>query len=159
RLLRVDLRAEARKLEAEAGAGVADEAAAASAYRPWDVRAFRVGEAQAGRTAADLERAFLPARVFVERIRRGTAPASLEAGTPGAVLRAGDVVALGGRREVFPAVARALGADVEDRELLDFPATALDVVVTRAEVAERTLAEVAAEHGRGVTLLSLTRAG
>ena len=36
---------------------------------------------------------------------------------------------------------------------------ALDVVVTRKEVAERSLAEIAEEHGRGVVLLKLVRGG
>jgi putative transport protein len=36
---------------------------------------------------------------------------------------------------------------------------ALDVVVTRREVAERPLAEIAEEHGRGVVLLKLVRGG
>jgi putative transport protein len=36
---------------------------------------------------------------------------------------------------------------------------ALDVVVTKREVADRTLAEIAEAHGRGVVLLRLVRAG
>ena len=51
------------------------------------------------------------------------------------------------------------GQEVEDRELLDVPMAALDVVVTRREIAERPLAEIAEEHGRGVALLKLVRAG
>jgi putative transport protein len=48
--------------------------------------------------------------------------------------------------------------EVEDRELLDFPMAALDVVVTRREAADRTLADLA-EQARGVILLRLVRAG
>jgi len=51
------------------------------------------------------------------------------------------------------------GAEVEDRDLLDFPLTALDVVVTKKEVADRTLTELAAAHGRGVALMKLIRGG
>ena len=51
------------------------------------------------------------------------------------------------------------GAEVEDRELLDVPMAALDVVVTRSGIAERPLEEIAEEHGRGVVLLKLVRAG
>ena len=54
---------------------------------------------------------------------------------------------------------RPFGEEVEDRELLDLPMAALDVVVTRREVAERPLEELAEEHGRGVILLKLVRAG
>ena len=37
--------------------------------------------------------------------------------------------------------------------------TTLDLVVTRKEVAERTLAEIAEEHGRGIVLQKLVRGG
>src|SRR5512139_950532 len=54
RLLRVDLKAESRALEAQAGSAKADERTR-SAYREWDVRAFRVPAAWAGRRVADVE--------------------------------------------------------------------------------------------------------
>ena len=63
------------------------------------------------------------------------------------------------RRHVLLGPGPPFGEEVEDRELLDFPMAALDVVVTRKEVAERTLAEIAEEHGRGVVLLKLVRGG
>ena len=44
---------------------------ATSAYREWDVRAYRLAADLAHRTVADLERSFAPARVFVQRVRRG----------------------------------------------------------------------------------------
>jgi putative transport protein len=40
-----------------------------------------------------------------------------------------------------------------------FPAEVLDAVVTRKDVAERTLAEIAEKHGRGVALFKLVRGG
>jgi putative transport protein len=156
RLLRVDLKAESRKLEAEGAAGMKTDAATRSAYREWDVRAFRIKETLAGRSVAEVERSFAPARVFVQRIRRG--PDVLEA-RPEEALRAGDLVVVGARRHVLLAPGSPFGEEVEDRALLDFPMVALDVIVTNREVADRTLAEIAEEHGRGVILLKLVRAG
>ena len=78
---------------------------------------------------------------------------------PEEILRSGDCVVVGARRHVLLAPGSPFGEEVEDRALLDFPMAALDVVVTKREVADRTLAEVAAEHGRGVILLKLVRAG
>jgi len=75
------------------------------------------------------------------------------------VLEPGDVLAVAARREVLLGGGSPFGEEVEDRELLDFPLAALDVVVTRKEIAERTLAELAEEHGRGVALTKLVRAG
>ncbi len=156
RLLRVDLKAESRKLEAEGAAPAAADRGTRSAYREWDVRAFRIKESMAGRSVAEVERSFAPARVFLQRIRRG--PEVLEA-HPEEVLRPGDLVVVGARRHVLLAPGSLLGEEVEDRALLDFPMAALDVVVTKRQIADRTLEEVAAEHGRGVVLLKLVRAG
>ena len=96
RLLGIDLKAEVRKL-AEGGAGMKTETRTRSAYREWDVRAFRIKEALAGRTVADVEGSFAPARVFVQRIRRDVGIARRPAG--------GDP-ALGGLRGRRRATAR-----------------------------------------------------
>ena len=53
----------------------------------------------------------------------------------------------------------SIGTEVEDRELLDFPVDARDVVLTHKDLVDRTLASVAEEHGRGVTLVTLVRGG
>jgi putative transport protein len=155
RLLRVDLKAESRKLEAEAG-GARSDARTRSAYREWDVRAFRVPETWAGRRAGEVEASFAPDRVFVQRVRRGGQVIEAVSDT---VLAKGDVAAVGARRHVLLADGSPFGAEADDRELLDFPMAAVDVVVTRKEAAERTLSDLAEEHGRGVVLLKLVREG
>ena len=71
RLLRVNLKEESRKLEAQSGSK--EETGTRSAYREWDVRSFRIPEAWAGRRVADVEGSFAPARVFLGRLRRGAA--------------------------------------------------------------------------------------
>ena len=154
RLMRVDLKAESGKLEAQTGSSA--ETRTRSAYREWDVRAFRAPGAWAGRRVCDIESSFAPARVFVQRLRRGARILDAAADT---TLQPGDVAVVGARRHVLLAEGRPFGEETEDRELLDFPMAALDVVVTRREVAERPLAEIADEHGRGVALLKLVRGG
>jgi putative transport protein len=155
RLLKFDLKAEARKLQEEA-AEKETEAAIQSAYREWDVRAFRINDGLAGRTVAAVEASFAPARVFVQRIRRGEEVRDAHRED---ALHAGDSVVVAARRHVLLGAGSPFGDEVEDRALLDFPMAALDVVVTRREIADRTLADVAADHGRGVILLRLVRAG
>ncbi len=156
RLLRVDLKAESRKLQQEISGGSEAEAGTQSAYREWDVRAYRIDEtAWAGRRVADLEQSFAPERVFVERIRRG---ADVLEASPDAVLRRGDAVAIIARRRVL-AGESLVGREIEDRVLLDFPFAAVDAVVTRKDVADLTIAELAERHGRGVALLRLLRGG
>ena len=142
RLLRVDMKAESRKLAAQmsSGGGASDEDVHL-AYKEWSIRAYRLADAAAGRTVADLERAASPERVFVERIRRG---AELLDATPATVLQSGDVVAIGARRRVLLSGSLPLGEEVEDPELLDFPMATLDVVVTKREAAEQPLSVLAA---------------
>ena len=133
RLMRVDLKAESRKLEA-AGA-TKEEAATRSAYREWDVRAFEVPGSWIGRSVSAIEASFAPARVFLQRLRRGSEVREPE---PSTALEAGDRVVVGARRNVLLAEGWPFGKETEDRELLDFPMATLDVVVTRREVSDRT---------------------
>ena len=92
-------------------------------------------------------------RLFVERIRRDGRIIDV---TPSAVLRVGDVIAVSGRREFV--VSRLPGTtEVDDRELLDVPAEAVDVV-TRKEFDGLTLRELAERSvARGVFATRITR--
>jgi putative transport protein len=156
RLLRVDLKAESRALEEQMSTGRNLEEGTQSAYREWDVRAYRLDDAWALRSARDLEGAFRPDRVFVERVRRVR---SLDEVTPDTVLQAGDVVAIAARRRVHLAEGSRIGTEVEDQPLLDFPVVIADVVVTNRAVADQALLSLAEEHGRGVVLVKLVRGG
>lgn len=154
RLLGVDLKAESRKIEQQLSAGLPQDVIP-SGYREWDIRAYRFSQQWVDRSVAELERSFAPDRVFVERIRRGGALFDAE---PTTVLASGDALALTARRRVV-AEGLSIGTEIEDRELLDFPVDALDVVLTNKALADRPLASVAEEYGRGVTLVKLVRAG
>jgi putative transport protein len=156
RLMKVDLRAESRALAGEAASASSISATDRSAHREWDVRAYRIGGGMAGRSVAEVERSFAPDRVFVLRVRSGS---TIVDATPEMVLREGEVAAVGARRRFMLAQRRFFADEVEDPELLDFPLAARDVVVTRREIADRTLAEVAAAHGRGVVLSKIVRGG
>ena len=157
RLIGVNLREESQKLERSMSGGAKGaEPGTRSAYREWDIRAYRLPDAWARRTAGDVEKSFLPERVVVRRIRRGGA--LMEAAHETA-LQAGDVAAIGARRRVLLEQKTALGVEVEDRELLDYPVIVADVVVTHKAMVNRTLTELALEHGRGVALQKLVRGG
>jgi putative transport protein len=156
RLLRVNLKAESRKLEQELSGDDEEESGMQSAYREWDLRAYRIDDAAwAGRLVADLERAVAPERLFVERIRRGR---SLIEVKPDTAFERGDVVAIVARRRVLSG-GTPIGSEIEDRVLLDFPLAALDAVLTNRALVDRTIADLADEHGRGVALRQLVRGG
>ena len=67
-LMRSDLAADCKKLEAEMGVGSGD-AGVSSGYQGVVVRAYGVPARLDGRTVTEVERSFAPARVFAERLR------------------------------------------------------------------------------------------
>jgi putative transport protein len=155
RLLRIDLKAEARKLAAQ-GSSVDKSDQAHLASQEWSIRAYRLAAAATGPTVADFERSTSPERVFVERIRRG---ADLIDATPETVLRSGDVAAIAARRRVVLSGSLPLGEEIDDPALLEFPVVTLDAVVTKREAAEQPLSVLAQKYGRGVVLAKLIRGG
>ena len=157
KLLRVDLAAECRKLEATMGGGET-ELGVISLSRRFDVRAFRVTNPNImNKTVEELEAGIKEARGFILRIRRGSAIIEAE---PSTIIQHDDVVVVATRQEVLIERGGQIGPEVDDKMLLDFPAEVLDVVVTNKTLAGQTLAELAGhEFARGVFLRQITRAG
>jgi putative transport protein len=156
KLLGVDLAKECARYEAALGGGSKSDRR--SAWRPIELRAYRVreGGAVAGMKVADVERlALARGRAHVERIRRA---AAIEEPSPDTLLRSGDVIALSGPRELLVELASRGAEEVEDRELLDVPTETVDLVVTRNEVAGHTLEELASHPlARGVYFRRIRR--
>jgi len=160
RLLAIDLRGEAEKLEKEYGIE-GGRAGRVSAWQPFGLRAFRITEAGVNTwpLVRDVERSVPPKRLFVLKLRRGMQ--LLDPG-PDTELRAGDAIALSGPREALVASHGERLTEVEDRELLEQPMALVDVFVTSSDVDGRTIEELARrEHEslRGVYLRRITRAG
>jgi putative transport protein len=162
KLLRVDLPQACKEYEAQMG-GSPEESGVRSAYQELIVRAYRIGNGTrcAKKTIAEIEAQFLPNRVFIERIRRGRELIEPE---PTFLVAEGEAVAVAGRREVMLAIGSYFGDEVDDRELLDFPAERVDVVITNKKLAGLTLRDLAEsefgrENARGVFLRKLTRGG
>jgi putative transport protein len=158
KLMGVDLREEARKMQAQGSAAREAEPGVISASRRFDVRAYRVtNDAVLKKTVAELEGLPRDLRFFILRIRRAGAIIEAERNT---VVERDDVVAVATRLDVHVERGGAIGPEVHDRELLDIPIEALDVVVTNGAVTGKSLAELAqGEYARGVFLRKITRAG
>ena len=156
RLLGFDLRKEARDLEVKLAGKAAPEPGVASAYGEWDTRAIRASAAAVGKALREIEASVPDQRIFVERMRRAGVVSDPDHGT---LVREGDVLAVTARRTVLVERLAWLGDEVHDRELLDFPHSHLDIVVTRKEVAGQTLGQLARERGHGIVLQRLVRAG
>jgi putative transport protein len=158
KLMGVDLREEAKKLQAQGAGAVETEPGVVSAARRFDIRAYRVtNDALVGKTASELEALPREFRVFALRIRRGDALIDVE---PATALRRDDVVAVVTRLDIHVERGATIGPEVSDRELLDIPIAVLDVVVTSKAIAGKSLAELArGEFARGIFLQKLARAG
>jgi putative transport protein len=158
RLMRVNLREEGRKLQAQVGGEEESAPGVHSAFISFSVRAYKVTSGRlVNRTIAELEAMPRDFRVFVSRIRRDGKIIEPELTT--SILK-DDVVAVTARTEVLMARGAEIGPEVEDKALLDFPAEILDLVVTNKALVGKTLRELATfDFARGVFLRKLTRVG
>ena len=157
-LMRIDLKEESRKLQAQVVGAADAEPGVISALQRFAVRAYRVtNERLLNRTVAAIEALPVGQRVFISRIRRNDA---IVEARPDTIVRLGDVVAVMTRAELLMARGGEVGSEVTDTELLDFPVEVLDVVVTNRAMAGKTLTELAAlESSRGVFLRKIVRLG
>jgi putative transport protein len=158
KLMRVDLKEEARKLRAKIAASDAGEAKTPSAYQALAVRAYQVTNPNLiNRSVAELEARPKQARVFIARIRRD---GRIIEPNPDTVVRESDVVAVLTRSELLTARGAEIGAEVDDKELLDFPIEFLDVVITNKSLVGKSILDLSAmEFAQGVFLKKLTRVG
>ncbi|QGW64931.1 aspartate-alanine antiporter [Lysobacter soli] len=158
KLLRVDLAAHALQVERRYGIK-RQRHGVVPAWQPFETRAYRIAPAApiAGLTVAAAERVIVGARLFVHRIRRDGALLDIDGDS---VIHAGDVVAVGGRRDVLVDVIGERGEEVDDAALLDIPMASHEVFVGKSRWAGRTLEDIAArDEVRAVFLRRIRRGG
>jgi len=144
-LMRVDLAAECKKLEAEMGVQGGDMGAG-SAYQGIVVRGYTVPARLDGRTVAEVEQSFSPARVFAEALRT---PEGIVEPMPALRLRTGFVLALSGRLATHVDPGNPLaGTEIDDPELLDIPTGTIDVVLAADALVGKTLENLSQTIGR-----------
>ncbi|MCK1716762.1 TrkA C-terminal domain-containing protein [Bradyrhizobium sp. 141] len=157
KLMGIDLKVEAKKLEAEL-AGSDPPKSENLSYRKFQARAYRV-TAAAGRTVRSVEEE-IGSRTVVERIVRGGADIEPHLDT---VLEAGDDIVLAGRTAVIVAAKPIMGTEIDADEILKtIPGNVLEVLVDDRNLHGRSIQEVASRVGtdaRGVFLRALTRMG
>jgi putative transport protein len=157
KLLRFDLRAESKKVEANLGIQ-RSKLGVYSAWQPIGFRAYTIAQdgLANGKTVLEAEQSVPGARLFIERIRRkGKIFSPL--GTT--VLEANDTVAVLGRTEIMIEALGQLARDVADPELLEIPVASYDLYVTSKTIAGKTLQQIVddVEEARGVLLRGITR--
>ena len=157
KLLRIDVRAEAKKVEDKLGIRPA-KLGVTSAWQPIGFRAYRIpiGGGAVGKTIVEAEKSVPNARLFVERIRRNGEIFSPARTT---VLEVDDTVAVLARTETLIDLLGSNANEVTDPELLEIPVASFGLYVTSKFLAGKTLREFVekAEEARGVLLRSIKR--
>ncbi|MGJ4958707.1 aspartate:alanine exchanger family transporter [Bradyrhizobium sp. HKCCYLRH2015] len=156
-LMRIDLKQEAKKLEAELAGGEPPKTQSLH-YRKFQARAYRVSVA-AGRTVSSIEEE-IGHRTVIERIvRRGT---DIQP-TLDTVLEADDDIVIAGPSAAIVTAKPVIGTEIDADEILKaIPGNVLDVLVDDRRLHGRSLKDVASRVGdsaRGVFLRALTRMG
>ncbi|MPS81275.1 MAG: aspartate-alanine antiporter [Achromobacter sp.] len=156
KLLGIDLVTACKQYEQKMGAGGGAEDA--SNWYEFEVRAYSVAAQSPfiGRTVGELEAGTQPGvRAFVERIRRDGVIIEADQAT---AIQAGDVVAIGGKRDQLIARLGPSGREVEDAELLDIKTEGVDIYISNKSVDGKPLEELARWPGaRGVFLKKIRR--
>ena len=150
--------------ELEAKMGTDDESEQPGfmpAARPITFRAYKISNDWfgAGKTIQELEDSLegQGRRLFVERVRISNVVYDVK---PDLMLQKGNEVVLSGRREFVIGEEDWIGDEVNDLELLDFPAETLPVLISRKKFSGMTVAGLRSEKVmHGVSIKSIKRAG
>lgn len=157
RLMGIDLRSEAAKLEATLSGGTVAKTNNLL-YRKFQARAYKVTVA-AGRTAREIE-GEIGRRAVIERIVRAGKDVEPR---PDTLLQADDEILLAGPSAVIIAAGKVIGPEIEGEEVMrSVPGEVLEVIVAARDLHGRTLAEIVERVGdaaRGVFLRGLVRHG
>jgi len=154
KIMRADLKSDARALEAQLSGGKPGGDVFSAAH--YSLRAYRVeGAEAAASTLAALEGRFAAERLSVQRVERGGDRLALD---PDLALKRGDRLVNSARRAAFLTAERDIGPELDDAALLSMPIRTVAIVVTSAAVNGTTLGALG-QHpsARGVYLESLQR--
>ena len=156
KLLRIDLPKVSRELEAKLGT---HRDLGEQAYQPIVARTYRLANAaMVGRTARELDATLQGA--VISRFRKGNEIIEADVQAP---IPQGSTLVLSGSPHAVFAAKQIVGPEVEDNELLAYPAENLDIVVTNKNTVGRTVQELEQQefgrYGRRLFLMHVTRGG
>lgn len=159
RVLRVDLRAEAKKLEIEMGS--AEEDSRGDTEFSWasqlDLRAYRVANKDIpGKKIREVE-ALFPGSAAIDELRRS---GTIVLTAPDMAVRPDDILMVMGRPGVIVHASAIIGPETDPSEFGNVAGEVLEVCVLNKEVAGKTLGELSRNKAaHGVFLRRMTRQG
>ncbi|MDD5495944.1 MAG: aspartate-alanine antiporter [Candidatus Omnitrophica bacterium] len=158
-LLKIDPKAEAKKLEKQMGGSASDEEGQGifSWTHRLDMRAYTaLNGAVIGKNVSQIE-ALFPARVAIDRIKRG---AQVIESTPEVVVSREDTLLVLGPTANLVSAAELIGPEVDRATIMDVSGEIMDVCVLNKEAAGKTLGELGKlKLAHGVFLRKATRQG
>lgn len=138
-----------------------DDPAYITANRPVAFRAYKAVADffDTTRTVSEIEQHLKEQgrRLFVERVRQN---GSVIDPTPDTKINKNDEIVLSGRREFIIQDESWIGPEVNDAELLNFPAEQINVMITKKTVAGMTVDQLRAQkYMYGISIKSIDRGG
>ena len=156
------VRAETAELEKQMNQGAASsDPNYINALRPVAFRAYKV-EADffdTPKSISEIESylAEQGRRLFVERVRQNGKIVEI---SPDVKISKGDEIVLSGRRQYIIGDEQWIGSEINDAELLDFPAEQLQITVSKKGAAGKTVDQVRCmKEMYGISIKSITRGG
>jgi len=157
KLLKIDLKSASLELEKKILGKTEDDNGLASAFEDWRLRAFKITNTKwKGLSIGDVEKTITDQRIFIQRIRRA---GKIIDTNPATVIHLDDVIAVMARYKVFVEKLNDFGPEVADQELLDYQIAYRDLIITKKDVAGKSLKELASKNGQGIKLHKLVRTG
>ena len=154
------VKADTKALEKEMNSGSLNlDPGFINANRPVAFRAYKVtsNHFNTPQSVTDLEKYLMDQgkRLFVERVRQNGEIVEV---SPNLTISKGDEIVLSGRREYIIGDEQWIGPEVNDAELLNFPAEQIDVMITAKTVAGMTVEQLRSQKFMyGITIKSIDR--
>lgn len=159
KLLRFDLKEEARKLEEKmsGGASISDKPELFSWTKQVELRAYKVvNQDVVGKSAGYIEGLF-PGRVAIIKIKHEEKIIDENDGTE---VHAGDIVVVSGSPKWMIKGSEIIGPEVDVTTIVDIVGEVLEICVLNPNIAGKTLGQLVKEKvGHGVFLRKITRQG
>lgn len=158
-IMKVDLKKEAKKLEASMGTsrGDGDDLGVFSWAKQLDCRAYKVTNNDiAGKSVGDVE-ALFPGRVAVDEIKRD---GSVMTASPDTAVKAGDILFITGNPGEFARASEIVGPEENVPDAGDLMGEVMEVCILNKNVVGKTLGELSKNKlAHGVFLRRVTRQG